>query len=387
MMHRLTPLAVLLALSTLAAAPAPTSTGGPLVVHEWGTFTSVAGQDGRAVDWLPLSGPPDLPCFVDRFAFNIKGSLRGKVRMETPVLYFYAPHETTVNVNVRFRQGVVTEWFPRAVVTPASADDASVRRPDFASSISWADVKVTPGAPADFRRDGSGSHYYLARRTDASPLQSGSEKERFLFYRGLGNFEPPIAATLGAGGSIVVRNPGGDAVGDIVLFENRGGTMTYDVRHIATGQFTFDPPHLDGESVTPRAELEKLLIAHGLYPREAEAMVDTWRDSWFEEGTRLFYIAPRKAIDAILPLTITPLPDTIARVFVGRVEIVTPTTEREVEAAIAGNDRQTLKKHGRFLQPIADRVLAGLPPAERARMQARLDSAAASGQTSPAVCK
>jgi hypothetical protein len=387
MTRRLTPIAVFFTLSTLTAGPAPTGASGPLVVHEWDTFTSVAGPDGKAVEWLPLSGPPDLPCFVDRFDFNIKGSLRGRVRMETPVLYFYAAHDTTVNVKVGFRQGVVTEWFPRAVVTPASADAASVRRADFASSIAWADVKVTPAAPSDFRIDGSDSHYYLARRTDASPLQSGSEKEKFLFYRGLGNFEPPISAALGADGSVVVRNPSGEAVADLVLFTNRGGTMAYDVRRVDTGQFTFDPPHLDGEFVSPRAELEKLLIAHGLYPREAAAMVDTWRDSWFEEGTRLFYIAPRAAIDAILPLAITPLPDQVARVFVGRIELVTSRTEREVEAALAGNDRQTLSRHGRFLQPIADRVLARLTPAERARMQARLDAVYASSLTPPAVCK
>ena len=27
-----------------------------LVVHAWGTFTSVAGEDGQAVPWRPLSG-------------------------------------------------------------------------------------------------------------------------------------------------------------------------------------------------------------------------------------------------------------------------------------------------------------------------------------------
>jgi hypothetical protein len=75
-------------------------------------------------------------------------------------------------------------------------------------------------------------------------------------------------------------------------------------------------------------------------------------------------------------------------VFVGRIELVTSTTEREVEAAIARNDRQTLSKHGRFLQPIADRLLARLTPAERARTQARLDTVFAPGQTSSAaVCK
>ena len=116
-------------------------------------------------------------------------------------------------------------------------------------------------------------------------------------------------------------------------------------------------------------------------------MVETWRDSWFEEGTRLFYIAPRQAIDAILPLEITPRPDQTTRVFVGRVELVTSTAEREVEAAIARNDRQTLSRHGRFLQPIADRLLTRMTPAERARTQARLETVYASGQTSPAACK
>ena len=38
-----------------------------LAVHEWGTFTTVAGEDGRAIEWLPLSGPTDLPCFVEHF--------------------------------------------------------------------------------------------------------------------------------------------------------------------------------------------------------------------------------------------------------------------------------------------------------------------------------
>src|SRR5215510_11761348 len=36
-------------------------------VHEWGTFTSVAGPDGKAAQWLPLAGPGDLPCFVEQF--------------------------------------------------------------------------------------------------------------------------------------------------------------------------------------------------------------------------------------------------------------------------------------------------------------------------------
>jgi hypothetical protein len=38
-----------------AVYPGPTA-------HEWGTFTSVAGADGQAVEWFPLTGSTDLPC-------------------------------------------------------------------------------------------------------------------------------------------------------------------------------------------------------------------------------------------------------------------------------------------------------------------------------------
>jgi hypothetical protein len=392
MNRHLTLIAVFLALSTIGAAQAPAKTGAPrpLIAHEWGTFTSIAGEDGKAVDWLPLSGPPDLPCFVERVRLDIKGRLPGKVRMETPVLYFYTPHDVTVNVNVRFPQGVVTEWFPHALVTPASVDASSLGRPDSAGTITWTDVKVSPGAKGAFLIDGSRSHYYLARETDASPLQVSSRNEKFLFYRGVGGFEPPISATVAPDGSIVVKNPTGDAIGDLILFENRRGTMAYQVRHGVSGQITLDPPALDGEFVPPQAELEQILTAHGLYPKEAKAMVDTWRDSWFEEGTRLFYVASRKAVDAILPLEIDPIPAEVARVFVGRLELVTSTTRREVAEAFARNDPPTLGKYGRFLQPIVNRILAERPSGDRARMQASLQALynnASGASAAPAVCQ
>jgi hypothetical protein len=74
-----------------------------LTVHEWGTFTSIAGPDGLSMNWLPLTGSTDLPSFVEHFReVAFKGGLRGATRMETPVLYFYSPRETTVSVNVSF---------------------------------------------------------------------------------------------------------------------------------------------------------------------------------------------------------------------------------------------------------------------------------------------
>jgi len=72
-------------------------------------------------------------------------------------------------------------------------------------------------------------------------------------------------------------------------------------------------------------------------------MIESWRDSWFEEGTRLFHIVPRTAIDAILPLEIDPTPAGVARVFVGRMELVTPATEKEIKDALLANDVAALR--------------------------------------------
>ena len=47
----------------------------------------------------------------------------------------------------------------------------------------------------------------------------------------------------------------------------------------------------------------------------------------------------------------------MVRVFVGRLELITPATERAVEFAFASNDRATLAKYGRFLEPILRAML------------------------------
>ena len=93
-----------------------------LTAHEWGTFTSIAGETGQAVEWLPLNTPGDLPSFVEHFrGTGFKVGLGGTIRMETPVLYFYSIHDTTVDVSVSFFHGLITEWYPRATHTEPSS--------------------------------------------------------------------------------------------------------------------------------------------------------------------------------------------------------------------------------------------------------------------------
>ena len=54
---------------------------------------------------------------------------------------------------------------------------------------------------------------------------------------------------------------------------------------------------------------------------------------------------------------INPVPARTVRVFVGRLEIVTPATEKAVQRAFVTNDSATLKMFGRFLEPILETMI------------------------------
>ena len=389
MSHRVAPIVLLLTASTFIAGRTVTAPRSPtlLTVHEWGTFTSVAGEDGRAQEWVPRQAPGELPCFVERLPLNVKGYLPGTMRMETPVLYFYAPVATAVDVNVRFRRGVVTEWYPSARVAPTALDLSAYRQPQFEGSISWSGITVSPDAVPGFLTEPGRSHYYNARDTDAAPLRVGSQIEKFLFYRGVGLFASPIEARVDASGRVTVRTSSGAPLGDLLFFMNHDGRVGYRVHHAAGGEFALDPPTLEDEGDVPVPELERLLVEHGLYPKEATAMVKTWRDSWFEEGTRLFYLMPTAMVDDILPLAIRPAPASIVRAFVGRIELVTPEAVREVEAALVAGDSAVLREYGRFLQPVADRVLARMNDQQRFPLEQRLSATYAASTSAPGSCR
>ncbi len=336
-----------------------------MTVHEWGTFTSVAGQSGGAIQWQPFNRPTDLPCFVTLLnPRNIKYSPAGylpslwaTVRMETPVLYFYSTVDETARVKVNFPQGLITEWYPQAVVPDVAPwQDMTTTT----GSIEWLDVNIRPGATPDLLDEHNDSHYYAARETDASIVEVGKQSEKFLFYRGLASFPVPLSVTSAGNGTFELRNTGSHAIGDMILFENYGGRIAYrklgGLRDNAT---VFRAT--SGDLASLHKDLQEMLVANGLYPREAAAMIETWRDSWFTEGTRLFYLVPQPAVDKILPLTIDPAPAAIARAFVGRIEVITPETENAVLAAIREKDGMALANHSRFLEPIVQRIMATRP--------------------------
>jgi len=206
---------IILAAAVAFLVGAELKTGNaPFVTHEWGTFTSVAREDGTAVEWAPLLGPSDLPCFVSRDRQIRKVALRGLVRMETPVLYFYARQPATLSIHVDFPQGLITEWYPNPL--PAAPQRQTVR--NSTSSIEWKQVRVIPGTDLSYPVTKGASHYYSARNTDATPLRIGDQQEKMIFYRGVGDFAPPLRARYDSEGKLEIRNTGSKAIPFAIVF-------------------------------------------------------------------------------------------------------------------------------------------------------------------------
>jgi hypothetical protein len=318
-----------------------------LVTHEWGTFTSIADENGRPVRWAPLNGPGDLPCFVASLGTpEFKLRMFGTVRMETPVLYFYAPQPLTLSVGVRFPEGWITEWYPNTskVVPHYPVPDAPYKN----GEIRWNSVEVLPGQTPKLPASKGASHYFAARETDAAPLRVGSDWEKLIFYRGVGQFSIPLRPVFTPEGRLRIENESADTIPLMILFENRRGKIGY---RLVRGDADVELPELTANLDDLRSELTGHLVEFGLYRKEAGAMVETWRDSWFEEGMRLFYIVPRNMVDAVLPLDIKPAPTSIARVFVGRIELLSPVMRETIQSAAAAGDLSRLIKIGRFFAP------------------------------------
>jgi len=328
-----------------------------LVAHEWGTFTSVADETGNPVEWAPWLGPSDLPCFVERLdGRNWKVLLHSFVRMETPVLYFYAARPTTLSVQVSFPEGWITEWYPKAAVTAGKPSDHGAISEYNNGKIAWNSVEVLPGANLEFPTASGDSHYFYARNTDSAPLRVGDQQEKLLFYRGIGSFQVPVRPKFSSDGKLEIRNAGPDPIPLAIVFENRAGKIGYRVLHGIANTVTVDPPEMTGDFQQLRQDLAGELAGFGLYKKEAEAMVETWRDSWFEYGTRVLYVYPRNQVDALLPLSIDPKPAATGRVFVGRVEVLSTWTQQTIQTAIVAQDAETLTKFGRFLNPFLDQI-------------------------------
>jgi hypothetical protein len=264
--------------------------------------------------WRPLEDVSDLPTFVyeAKPGATRKNTFPGTVRMETPVLYFYGDTRATLSVDVRFPSGIISEWYPRARWSRGG--------------IRWARVTMTPGETAELLIEPAPSHYYPARGTDSTILRSVMkrrvEHEKFLFYRGVGTFDVPLRARLD-GDTVRVGVVGPDVVARAIVLERQGDAVGFRAVELTQAETSVDRPEITADALDAfERELLALLLAEGLYEREAHAMIETWRATWSEPGLRVLYVVPRRLTDEVLPLTIAPPPSDLVRVLIGRAEIL-----------------------------------------------------------------
>lgn len=345
-------------LNLRAAAPEP------FVVHEWGTFTSMQAGAGTQLRWSPTLRT-DLPGFVysrpngrnglrnvSLLETGDKGSIAGYLLMETPVIYFYSEGARDVNVRVDFPKGVVTEWYPRAThvgphipMAGATLDEAAT------SKIEWRGVKVLPRQTTEItadqlirvRGDAHTDHYYAARETDANFVRvkgaAGAEHERDLFYRGVGFEEAPLNLAVDTDeNTLRLFTNSTEPLTDLFVVTVRNGKLRYQTADRVTSdqglELSFDARPFEPLAAA-REKLKKEMVAalerQGLYAKEARAMVNTWQNLWFaSEGTRVLYLLPQAWTDKTLPLQVSPRPDRIVRVMVGRSELVVPAEARKL---------------------------------------------------------
>jgi hypothetical protein len=340
----------LLALSCCLAVNAspdnPPGDGGKLVVHEWGTFSTFSGSNGKNLKFQPYDN--DLPDFVHGYLprYSKAGPLGGTISLETPVIYFYTDRPLTASVRVDFPKGTITEWYPHAGRTD--------------KRLAWDNIKVLPGDTTTLPEEKKPSRYYAARETDSAPVQAKffeenrhiTEVDKFLFYRGVGDFDMPLSVRAAEDGKFAVSWQGKEPGTDLLLVQVRSGGIRFQQfrleqrsRDLADAKVSL--PVSDSTKDKLGETLVQLLTGRGLLEKEARAMVKTWSAAWFgEEGTRVLYLLPDDMTAELLPLRVEPKPTSLVRVLVGRHDVLTPQREKEIDAWVAKLTR-SLPENGR----------------------------------------
>lgn len=357
-----------------------------LTVHEWGTFTTVNASDGRQLSGLEVEEEA-LPAFVYNLAAfspsNNKGwygPLHGvTVKMETPVIYFYTDRPGPVRVEVGFNGGSISQWFPdraagEAAPPPLVASDGgrTANPPTFdftkgyrGNAIWQVDVLPREATAAVLvPHEHETAQWPKARVSGANGVRGPKgETEGFIFYRGIGHFEPPLRVSSDAEGRVRLKNTGDQPIPFALIYEKRDATSAAMVRwhgSLEPGQHFAEQSSPGGGGALATDVLGRIfpaaLIAAGLTPDEAKAMLATWHESYFDRpGLRVFWIVPRAFTDRVLPMSIAPRPAQLERVLVGRSEILTPKFEAELVREFTAK-RVDQWEHDRFVFAYIERV-------------------------------
>jgi hypothetical protein len=358
---------------------APSDPAG-MVVHEWGTLLAMSGSDGISLDGM-YHEEHALPSFVHARSKDQLRRPMSRSKMETPVIYFYTPQVQRVEVEVGYPTGLWTQWYPQASTVRPGIVQAGSPPQARDGNISW-NVIITPPAMKHNQPPATDSEalWNYARDVDAAyvttqPGQGKDEWERFIFYRGLGEAPMPMQVRFG-GGRVTASTSEAEGVRHLFVLRVENGRGAYTYAPSLTRTAVLDRPvpamsesrPLDEFVTRVSDDVARRLVESGLYEKEARAMVNTWASSYFKtEGVRLLFVLPQSWTDRFIPMRVTPAPQQLVRVMVGRMELLGPEREKRAERAVSllaspdASEREwgfeTLRSEGRYVEPIVRRTL------------------------------
>lgn len=360
-----------------------------LTIHEWGTFTSFMGSDGTRMEGmhheeeaLPdfvygFHHPQDdgnflrdyqkcgfkIPCeyltLVDNNASDVipKNPLgRGITqKMETPVIYFYGDVGDKVRVNIDFPEGIISQYYPKAKAYAPHYDAVTSLGPSrFTFDVELLEKTLTEGLPATTKN----SVWNPSRMVNANTIAVGKEREKFIFYRGVGDFDAQLAVT-NDGKNLTLKNHAASSISHafLLFFDGNHGAIkslgTIDTEK--TVAISMKNGMLTTDRYIDRAKtlIKNALVKDGLFDDEALALVNTWERSYFKTpGLRVLYIVPREVTDKIIPLTVDKKTKSLVRSLVGRVEIMTANEEASLMNLLKNESDVDLKSLlGHFYEP------------------------------------
>ena len=335
----------------------------PLVVHEWGTFTCLQDETGRAVGAINSDDEP-VPAFVHDIGGLVRDNSPQRLpskglppslaavtmRLETPVLYFHLPRGVTslrADVEVGFKGGWLSQFYPKAEAeTPGLQEAWSGKAPtsETFGKLKWKGLVIEGHKSGPKCND---RVWKAPRQARAESVTTpAGEREQFLFYRGLGHLNCPLSTTTDKAGQIELHSK--VPLGHIWLTDIRAGGAAYVHLGSLSADTKLTPPSggTAANLVKLKKEMKAALIEDGLYPDEAQAMLDAWQLSYFESpGRRIFFIVPHSWTDQVLPLSIkTSRAVQTSRVMIGRIELVSP----EQRKILNDHKRGDLSKDGKL---------------------------------------
>ena len=312
-----------------------------LEVHEWGSIHIVTGTDKVTVGDIS-DDQSDLPPFVDVWR---KQAVVGPVIMKKPILYFYTDKPTKLRVTVRFPQGIFTQWWPKVqsfYPSPRQRGRAVALKN---GSLSWS-VKAEPSKKYDRSMPMMKNHpwWETARDVDAATLVSSKGGiEKFLFYRGAGEFKPTLTAKVDDQGKFVMANTNEATSRDVYAIHAEKNAEPIIHYYTAVTKGVRSEKVVLGSVAAAAKHMRGKLEARGLFAKEAAGMVKIWQQEMLEDtGHRVLYMMTQAEIDKFIPLHVTPKPDRQVRVMMIILECLSPAVKAKINLLIKKLGSQVL---------------------------------------------